>query len=215
MSPLTLHPDVKAKVDSINNAMNDEVKEHFFNPRNLIRDEKDLTFTPDAIGMIGSAGCGDAMSMWLKVENNKIKECKWHTMGCGSAISSSSILSVMLTENQGIDVDKAMQLTTEDILSELGQVSSKKVHCSILCIKALRVTINDYYKRTDQYEKIIIEGARVIDQTIKLTDKDIEEAVLRGAKNSGEVEKLLNISLSIEANNEVNQLIEFYTERYK
>ena len=80
---LTLHPDVKAKVESARTIMNNDVKDHFFNPRNLVRDEKELNLDNyNGIGMVGSAGCGDAESMWLRIENDRIKECKWQTFGC-------------------------------------------------------------------------------------------------------------------------------------
>ncbi len=215
MSLLTIHPDVKAKVESIKNVMSNEVKLHFFNPKNLVKDEIEIeNLKPNGIGIIGSASCGDGMSMWLKIDNNKIKECKWFTTGCGSSIASSSILSVMLTENQ-MEIDKAMQVTTNDILNKLGEVNAKKIHCSILCIKALREAINDYYKRTEQYEKMVIEGARIIDNKIKLTDKDVEEAVLKGAKDLNELQVILKIKISEDSKNEVSNLIEYYSERYK
>ena len=133
---------------------------------------------------------------------------------CGSAIASSSILSVMLTENDGMKVDYAMQLGTDKILEKLGEVSSKKIHCSILCIKTLREAINNYYKRTSQYNKIIVEGARIIDQSTKTTDKDVEEAVLEGALNLEDVEKKLNISFNKDLVNEIEELIKFYNDKY-
>ena len=133
---------------------------------------------------------------------------------CGSAIASSSILSVMLTENDGMKVNDAMNLGTDKILEKLGEVSSKKVHCSILCIKTLRDAINDYYKRTGQYKNILVEGARIIDPLTKTTDKDIEEAVLKGALNLEDVEKKLNISFNKDLINEIEELIKFYNDKY-
>jgi len=216
MSLITIHPDVKAKVDSMKNTMSAYVKEHFFNPKNLVKDDSEIEeLKPNGIGIIGSAGCGDNMSMWLKIEEERIKVCKWFTTGCGSAISSSSILSVMLTEDDGMKVDGAMKITTDDILNKLGEVNAKKVHCSILCVKALREAINDYYKKTKQYEKIVVEGARIIDNKIKLTDKQIEEGVLNGARDLSSLQYLLNIEISEESKNKVDQLIEYYGERYK
>jgi len=121
----------------------------------------------------------------------------------------------MLTEDDGMKVDGAMKITTDDILNKLGEVNAKKVHCSILCVKALREAINDYYKKTKQYEKIVVEGARIIDNKIKLTDKQIEEGVLNGARDLSSLQYLLNIEISEESKNKVDQLIEYYGERYK
>ena len=212
---LTLHPDVKAKVESTKNAMNDLVKDHFFNPRNLVRDENELDLEVyNGIGMVGSAGCGDSEKIWLRIENNKIQDCKWFTAGCGSAISSSSILSTMLVENDGMNVDDAMKLGTDEILNKLGDVSSKKVHCSILCIKTLRAAINDYFKRTKKYDKIVIEGARIIDPVTKTTDKEIEEAVLNGILNLDEIKIKLNLSDKINIL-EIEELIRFYKDKYQ
>src|SRR3989338_7861221 len=81
-------------------AYSDIVKEHFFNPRNLMLEEVDER-QYNAIGRVGSPACGDEMKIWLKVDetSDRIKECKWRTFGCGSAIAATSMLSVMVTEN--------------------------------------------------------------------------------------------------------------------
>ena len=114
---LALHPDIKAKVDAKKTDAwfyTDTVKDHFFNPRNLLKagDEREKwNKDADGIGMVGSPACGDSMQLWIKVdkENDKIKECKWSTFGCGSAISSTSMFSVMVTENDGRKVNESRQ----------------------------------------------------------------------------------------------------------
>ena len=68
--------------------------------------------------------------------------------------------------------------------------------------------------RTSQYNKIIVEGARIIDQSTKTTDKDVEEAVLEGALNLEDVEKKLNISFNKDLVNEIEELIKFYNDKY-
>ena len=85
-SKLTIHPDVKAKVDSQKWFYTDTVKEHFFTPRNIFISEaeaQEYAKNCDGIGMVGSPACGDAMKMWIKVdkENDVIRELKWQTFG--------------------------------------------------------------------------------------------------------------------------------------
>ncbi|MCX6785378.1 MAG: iron-sulfur cluster assembly scaffold protein [Candidatus Komeilibacteria bacterium] len=119
------------------------VKEHFFNPQNF-------TFEPpkvySGLGLVGSPACGDMMKVWITVDEktNKIKDFKWQTFGCASAIASTSMLSVMATENGGLTLDKAEKLTPQDILERLGGLPDRKVHCSVLGDQALRAAIEDY-----------------------------------------------------------------------
>src|SRR3989339_412767 len=80
------------------------VKDHFFNPRNIVmseEEEKEITALASGIGQVGSPVCGDVMRMWIVVKNDRIAICKWRTFGCASAIASTSVLSEMLTENGG------------------------------------------------------------------------------------------------------------------
>lgn len=123
------------------------VKDHFFNPRNVLLDS--AQFQADGIGNSGSPACGDMMTVWIKVDSQtqKIKECKWRTFGCASAIASTSIMSVMVTENGGMDIKKAINLKPEQILERLGGLPDIKFHCSVLGHFALREAINDYSKK--------------------------------------------------------------------
>lgn len=194
----------------------DEVKDHFFNPRNFVTDPKGPKEF-DGVGLVGSPACGDMMKIWIKVdkEKNKIIDMKWQTFGCASAIGSTSILSVMVTENGGIDLEKARQIKPQDIIDRLGGLPNKKVHCSVLGDKALRSAINDYYKKSGQIDKVIEESARMIDPEAKVTDKDIEEAVLEGATTLEEVQKKTKAGLGRpELVPEIEQLIKFYREKY-
>lgn len=194
----------------------DEVKDHFFNPRNFVTDPKGPKEF-DGVGLVGSPACGDMMKIWIKVdkEKNKIIDMKWQTFGCASAIGSTSILSVMVTENGGIDLEKARQIKPQDIIDRLGGLPNKKVHCSVLGDKALRSAINDYYKKSGQIDKVIEESARMIDPEAKVTDKDIEEAVLEGATTLEEVQKKTKVGLGRpELVPEIEQLIKFYREKY-
>lgn len=194
----------------------DIVKDHFFNPRNLQLDD----LTPekfDAFGMVGSPACGDMMSMGLRIdaETEIITELRWKTFGCGSAIAATSIFSVMVTENGGMKIDDALKIKPQHIMERLGGLPNRKIHCSVLADKAFRKAINDYFRRTNQPSRIIIEGARVIDPKLNITDKDIEEAVLEGAMDLESVQKKLKVGIgSPEIITEVEQLIRFYKEKY-
>ena len=121
------------------------VKEHFFNPRNILLDDD---YKADGIGATGSATCGDMMMVYIKVdkESQKIKECKWKTFGCASAIASTSMMSVMVTEKGGMNIKRAINLKPQEILERLGGLPDRKFHCSVLGHLALREAIMDYSK---------------------------------------------------------------------
>ena len=123
----------------------DTVKDHFLNPRNMALAEKQIEeMKPDCVGEVGSPACGDVMKVWLKIENGRIKKCLWKTFGCASAIASTSMLSVMVTENGGITLEDAKKLRPKDILKRLGGLPKIKIHCSVLGDQALRAAIKDY-----------------------------------------------------------------------
>ena len=120
----------------------DVVKDHFFNPRNLLLDEKN--YVADGLGVVGSPACGDLMALWIKVADGRIAECKWRTFGCASAIASTSMLSVMATEQGGMPIARAKKITPEAIIERLGGLPDRKYHCSVLGHLALREAIQDY-----------------------------------------------------------------------
>jgi len=97
------------------------------------------------------------MALWLKIDkkSERITECKWQTFGCASAIASTSMLSVMVTENGGMKVDDALKIKPQDILARLGGLPARKVHCSVLGDQALRTAINDWFQKTGQNQRII------------------------------------------------------------
>ncbi len=195
----------------------DIVKEHFFKPRNLLlEDPSDDAF--NATGMVGSPACGDMMHMWMRVDptTERIQDLKWKTFGCGSAIAATSMYSVMLTENGGLSVADALKVKPQHIMERLGGLPNRKIHCSVLADKAFQKTANDYFRKTGQNQRIVIEGARVIDERLNITDKDIEEAVLEGAMTLEDVQKKLKVGVGMqtEALVEIEQLIRFYSEKY-
>lgn len=194
----------------------DTVKEHFFNPRNLMLTDP-IESEYDAVGMVGSPACGDMMRMWLKIGkgDEKVKEMKWRTFGCGSAIAATSMFSVMVTENGGLPLEEALKIKPQHIMERLGGLPNRKIHCSVLADKAFRKAANDYFRKTSQPARIIIEGAKVIDAQLNITDKDIEEAVLEGATDLESVQRKLKVGVgSPEIITEVEQLIRFYKEKY-
>ena len=122
----------------------DTVKDHFFNPRNILVD--DTHYTADGIGITGSPLCGDMMVMWVRVnkDTQRIIECKWRTFGCASAIASTSMLSVMATEDGGMTLSRAKRISPEAIIERLGGLPDRKYHCSVLGHEALRKAVEDY-----------------------------------------------------------------------
>ncbi|QQG42406.1 MAG: iron-sulfur cluster assembly scaffold protein [Candidatus Giovannonibacteria bacterium] len=195
----------------------DIVKEHFFHPRNLLWERPKDENEYDAHGMVGSPACGDMMEMWMKIDpaTARVQDLKWKTFGCASAIAATSMFSVMVTENGGLPIDEALKVRPQDVMKRLGGLPNRKIHCSVLADKAFQKTANDYFRKIGQYDKIIVEGARVIDARLNITDKDIEEAVLEGAQNLEDVQKKLKVGIgSPEIITEVEQLVRFYKDKY-
>ena len=123
---------------------NDIVKKHFLHPQNFLIDGK--KYKADGMGMAGSPSCGDMMIVWIKVNKKmqKIKDCKWRTFGCASAIASTSMMSLIVTENGGMMLNDAVCLKPEQIIDRLGGLPNRKFHCSVLGQEALRNAINNY-----------------------------------------------------------------------
>ncbi|MFA6268611.1 MAG: iron-sulfur cluster assembly scaffold protein [archaeon] len=125
-----------------------EVKKHFMTPQNFLKSASEIK-NFDGYGQVGNMKCGDLMEMWIKVKNDKIKDVKWRTFGCASAIASTSILSVMLKDKGGMALEKAAKLTGKDIMDRLGGLPAIKIHCSVLGDQALRAAIDDYNKKRE------------------------------------------------------------------
>lgn len=128
----------------------DIVKDHFFNPRNFLVNGQEESFDADGVGRVGSPACGDEMVIWIKVDpkSKKITDCKWQTFGCGSAIASTSMLSVMILEKGGMTIEQALKIRPQDILERLGGLPARKIHCSVLGDQALRAAINDHLSKS-------------------------------------------------------------------
>ena len=120
----------------------DKVMDHFTNPRNVGEIQE-----ADGMGEVGNASCGDIMRMYIKVEDNIIKDVKFKTFGCGAAIATSSIATEMAI---GKTIEEALEMCNEDVANALGGLPAQKIHCSNLAADALHEAIKDYKKR---YEK--------------------------------------------------------------
>lgn len=132
----------------------DKVKDHFFSPRNFARGEVDESQF-NAVGAVGSPACGDELRVWLKVdpETERIKKFVWKTFGCASAIAATSVISEMATEGEGMTLEAARLIRPQDVIARLRGLPPRKIHCSVLCDRALREAVNDYYRRTNQAAK--------------------------------------------------------------
>lgn len=124
---------------------NDKVMDHFMNPRNVGDFEN-----PDGTGTYGSPVCGDMMQVQIKVEDDVIKDAKFKTFGCGSAIASSSVATEMII---GKSIDEALEITNKTIIDELGGLPPVKVHCSVLADHAIKSAIYDYAQKTGKTYK--------------------------------------------------------------
>ena len=103
---------------------NEIVMDHFMNPRNVGEIED-----ANAVGEAGSGQCGDSMTLYLKIEDDKIQDAKFMTFGCGAAIASSSMMTELL---KGRSIDDALNLTNSEVLKALGGLPEAKIHCSIM-----------------------------------------------------------------------------------
>jgi NifU-like protein len=143
----------------------EKVKDHFMKPRNVGEIDD-----PDGFGEVGSLACGDALRLTFKLdENERIKDIKFQTFGCASAIASSSALTEMA---KGKTLDEAEKITNRDIANYLGGLPEEKMHCSVMGREALVAAIADY-----RGEKVEKEEFEIVCKCFGITDKEIERAV--------------------------------------
>ncbi|MCL2383156.1 MAG: Fe-S cluster assembly scaffold protein NifU [Oscillospiraceae bacterium] len=117
----------------------DKVIDHYSNPRNVGEIEN-----ASGIGQVGNPVCGDIMKMYIKVEEDIIKDATFKTFGCGAAIATSSVATEII---KGKTIEEALKLTNKEVVDELEGLPSAKVHCSVLAEEAIREAIADYYRK--------------------------------------------------------------------
>ncbi len=120
----------------------DKVMDHFQNPRNVGEIEN-----ADGSGTVGNPVCGDIMKITIKVENDRLKDIKFKTFGCGAAIATSSMVTEMA---RGKTLDEALEITNKMVADILGGLPPNKMHCSNLAADALHKAIEDYRSRQDR-----------------------------------------------------------------
>ncbi len=145
----------------------DKVNDHFKNPRNVGKIAE-----PDGVGEVGSLACGDALKLMFKLDkNHRIKEAKFQTFGCASAIASSSALTEMIL---GKTLEEVEKITNRDIAEYLGGLPKQKAHCSVMGREALEAAIYNY--RTGKKWNKALEG-QVVCQCFGITDKKIKRVI--------------------------------------
>lgn len=120
----------------------EKVMDHFMHPRNVGEIEN-----PDGVGDVGNPVCGDMMSFYIKVKDNRLVDIKFKTFGCGAAIAVSSIVTEMA---MGKTLEEAMTITNKLVAEELGGLPQNKLHCSNLGADALHNAIKNYLEKTGQ-----------------------------------------------------------------
>jgi nitrogen fixation NifU-like protein len=120
----------------------EKVMDHFKNPRNVGE-------IPDAdgVGTVGNPVCGDLMTIYIKVKDNRLVDIKFKTFGCGSAIATSSMITELA---KGKTLEEGLKITRANVADELGGLPAVKMHCSNLAADALHAAIEDYYKKHEK-----------------------------------------------------------------
>lgn len=162
----------------------DKVKDHFKNPRNVGSIEN-----ADAIGEAGALSCGDKLKLYLKIEDGIIKDAKFQTFGCGSAVAASSILTEMVI---GKTIEEAKKITNKQIAEALDGLPPEKLHCSVMGREALEDALKNY--EGEDWTELDIEEekqSKIICHCFEVTEDAIIEAVTKnGAKTLEDVGKL-------------------------
>ena len=114
----------------------DKVMEHFMNPKNVGEIDN-----ASGIGEVGNAKCGDIMRIYLDIDGDIIKDVKFKTFGCGSAIASSSMATEMV---KGKTIHEALAVTNKAVAEALDGLPPVKMHCSVLAEQAIKAALIDY-----------------------------------------------------------------------
>jgi len=135
----------------------DKVMDHFNNPRNV-----GILDNPDGVGEVGNPTCGDMMKITIAVDNDKISDIRFQTLGCGAAIATSSMVTEMA---KGMDIHDAVNITKKQVADELDGLPAPKMHCSVLATDGLKAAVDDY---------LVKSGREPIAGEIKSTDPNFD-----------------------------------------
>ncbi|MGL5329724.1 MAG: Fe-S cluster assembly scaffold protein NifU [Peptostreptococcaceae bacterium] len=120
----------------------EKVMDHFMNPRNVGQIEE-----ASGVGEVGNAKCGDIMRIYLDIDENQIiRDVKFMTFGCGSAIASSSMATEMV---KGKSIHEALAVTNKAVAEALDGLPPVKMHCSVLAEQAIKSALIDYAKKNN------------------------------------------------------------------
>lgn len=114
----------------------EKVMDHFNNPRNV-----GVIDDADGVGEVGNPVCGDVMKITIRVDDDRIEDIKFQTLGCGAAIATSSIVTELA---RGMTIQEAVAITKKQVADELGGLPPAKMHCSVLATDGLKVAVDDY-----------------------------------------------------------------------
>jgi nitrogen fixation NifU-like protein len=123
----------------------EKVMEHFKNPRNMGEIPN-----ADGVGTVGNPTCGDLMTIYIKVKDNRLEDIKFKTFGCGAAVATSSMVTEIA---KGKTLEEAMKITRANVADSLGGLPPVKMHCSNLAADALHAAIEDYFKKQKEVKQ--------------------------------------------------------------
>ena len=116
-----------------------KVIDHFMAPHNA-----GVMENPDAVGIAGSADCGDTTTLFLKIADGVIQKAMFQTFGCAAAIASSSVFTDILV---GKTLAEALKITNMDVVGLLGGLPEQKIHCSVMAEESVRAAVDDYLNK--------------------------------------------------------------------
>ena len=157
------------------------VHDHFLHPHNV-----DPLEGANAIGEVGSLTCGDALKLYLKINDQQIiEEASFETFGCASAIASSSVLTDMV---KGMSVEDALKITNKDITNALGGLPKQKMHCSVMGQEALEAAIRQW--KGEPPVPHAHEDGKLVCKCFGITDAQIIRAITENGLKT--VEEITN-----------------------